>query len=281
MLTKTEGSLRKIALQNKASTSPMKQQSWQGTLKQFLSEYYPLLSILIGFLLASLAVGPYHNGDTTWEYNAVSGVLQTGLPIANGYLMDQPPLGFYIQALLFKTFGMSINNGTFLVTLFGLGCVALVYGIGRLTYNRTTGFFAAILFAFSPWHLIMSRTFLIDAQCLFFSLLSLFVALLAVRRNSFKLLVISGLVFAAAFNTKLYAVFTLIPLLAFFFYYQPRNLKHTIKWLATFAAPVLITAFLWYQIIIGNGLSSIFFHTDLTTQNPILQYLRHSLQPIF
>jgi 4-amino-4-deoxy-L-arabinose transferase-like glycosyltransferase len=134
------------------------------TLKKILSEHYPLLSVLVGFLLVSLSIGPYHNGDTEWEYDAVLGILKTGLPIANCVLMDQPPLGFYIQALCFSFFGVSITNGTFLVTVFGLGCVALVYGIGKIAYNKTTGFFASILFAFSPWHLIMSRTFLIDVQ---------------------------------------------------------------------------------------------------------------------
>ena len=237
-------------------------------LKKVLSENYPLLSILIGFMLVALSIGPYNNGDTAWEYDAVLGILKTGLPVANGVLMDQPPLGFYIQALFFNSFGVSINNGTFLVTVFGLGCVALVYGIGKVAYNKTTGFFASLLFAFSPWHLIMSRTFLIDAQCLFFSLLCLFVALIAVRRASFRLFIISGIVFAAAFNTKLYAVFTLIPLLAFFFYYQPINLRRTLKWLVGFSIPVLIAVFLWYRIISGIGLFSIFLHADLITQNP-------------
>jgi 4-amino-4-deoxy-L-arabinose transferase-like glycosyltransferase len=86
---------------------------------------------MVGFLLVSLSFGPYHHGDTAWEFDAVLGILKTGLPLANGVLMDQPPLGFYIQALFFNSFGVSINNGTFLVTLFGLGCVALVYGVGQ------------------------------------------------------------------------------------------------------------------------------------------------------
>jgi 4-amino-4-deoxy-L-arabinose transferase-like glycosyltransferase len=237
-------------------------------LKTFLQEFYPLVSILVGYFLVAISIGPYQNGDTAWEYDAVLGILKTGLPVAYGVLMDQPPLGFYIQALFFNAFGVSINNGTFLVTLFGLGCVVLVYGIGKAFYNKTTGFFAALLFAFSPWHLILSRTFLIDTQCLFFSLFSLFVGIVAVRRDSFKLFIASGIVFAAAFNTKLYAVFTLIPLLMFFFYYQPRNLKRTLTWIAGFSIPVLIAAFLWYQVITGIGLSSIFLHADLISQNP-------------
>ncbi len=36
--------------------------------------------------------------------DAVLGILKTGLPVANGVLMDQPPLGFYIQAIILQLF---------------------------------------------------------------------------------------------------------------------------------------------------------------------------------
>jgi hypothetical protein len=240
----------------------------RANLGRLLSEHYPLLSVLTGFLLVSLSVGPYQNGDTVWEHDAMSGVLKYGLPYANGNLMDQPPLGFYIQAIFSKVFGLSINNGTFLVTLFGLGCIVLVYGIGKFAYNKTTGFIAATLLAFSPWHLVLSRSFLIDVPCLFFSLLSLFVGLIAVRRGSFRLFVVSGIVFAAAFNTKLYAVFILIPLFAFFFYNNPKNLKRIVTWLAAFSFPAFLSSYLWYQTITGLGILSILFHTDFITPFP-------------
>jgi len=237
--------------------------------KKFLLAYYPLLSVLIGFMLVSLSVGPYHNGDTAWEYDAVSGVTKYGLPYANSsYLIDQPPLGFYIQAGFLTAFGTSITNGTFLVTLFGLGSVILVYLIGRALYNQTTGFFAAALLAFNPWHIILSRTFLIDGVCLFFSLLSLFIGILAISRNSFKLILASGIVFAAAFNTKLYAIFILIPLLALFLYHGPRTLKRTIIWLAAFCLPALVASYLWYQAITGIGLLSIVKHADFVIHEP-------------
>ena len=239
-------------------------------LKKFLIEYYPLLSVLIGFMLVSLSVGPFHNGDTAWEYDAVSGVAKYGLPYANNsYLIDQPPLGFYIQAGFLTTFGTSITNGTFLVTLFGLGSIILVYLIGRVLYNQTTGFFAAALLAFSPWHIILSRTFLIDGVCLFFSLLSLFVGIIAIHRDSFKLILASGIIFAAAFSIKLYAVFILIPLLALFLYHGPISLKRMVSWVVTFSLPALLTSYLWYQIIIRTGLISIFTHADFVIHAPI------------
>jgi 4-amino-4-deoxy-L-arabinose transferase-like glycosyltransferase len=259
----------KVSINRKLSTYIKVRFSFdKANLGRLISEYYPLLSALIGFLLVSLSVGPYQNGDTAWEHDAMSGVLKYGLPYANGNLMDQPPLGFYIQAVFAKAFGLSISNGTFLVTLFGLGCIALIYGIGKFAYNKTTGSIAAALLAFSPWHLVLSRSFLIDVPCLFFSLLSLFIGLIAVRKESLRLFVVSGIVFAAAFNTKLYAVFTLIPLLAFFFNNYPKNLKRIVTWLAAFSIPVLLASYLWYQIITGLGMISIFSHTDFITPYP-------------
>jgi 4-amino-4-deoxy-L-arabinose transferase-like glycosyltransferase len=237
--------------------------------KQFFIENYPILTVILGYLLVALSIGPYYNGDTAWETEAIKGVMKYGLPYANGfYLMDQPPLGFYIQAVLAKAFGLSVNNGTFLVTLFGLGSVILVYSIGNAVYNKTTGFFAALLFAFSPWQLIMSRSMLIDVTCLFFSFLSLFVGIVAIKRTSFKLILVSGFLFAAAFNTKLFAAFMLIPLLGYFLYCGPKKLKRMILWVAAFSIPVFVFSYLWYQTITGLGLFSIFGHTDFNVDIP-------------
>ena len=240
----------------------------QVSLRKLLISYYPLLSILIGFLLVSLSIGPYNNGDTLREYDAVSSILKSGLPvISNGYLMDEPPVGFYVHALFFKLFGASIDNGLFTILLLGLGCIALVYAIGTVAYNKTTGFFAALLFAFTPWHLILSRSFLIDVPCLFFSLLCLLTGLLAFRRGSLWLLLSSGIFFAVAFNTKLYAVFVLIPLIALYFHLQAPKLRHIAVWFVIFSIPVIISTILWYQVIAGVGLSAIYVHGDLTTHN--------------
>jgi 4-amino-4-deoxy-L-arabinose transferase-like glycosyltransferase len=238
-------------------------------VKKFFIENYPILAVIVGYLLVAFSIGPYYNGDSAWETQAVQGVMKYGLPYTNGfYLMDQPPLGFYIQAVFAKAFGLSLGNGTFLVTLFGLGTVILVYLIGREVYNKTTGFFAALLFAFSPWQLILSRTFLIDVQCLFFSLLSLFVGIEAIKKGSFKLIVGCGFIFAAAFSTKLYAAFMLIPLLVYFVYRGPKRLKQMILWVVGFALPGLFFSYLWYQTITGLGLFSIFGHTDFNVSNP-------------
>ncbi len=241
----------------------------KNTVKKAISENYALLSILIGVFLVSLSIGPFENGDTTWEYQATSGVLKWGLPYVNnfGNLMNQPPVGFYIQAFFFEIFGSSMNTGIIVVTLFGLGCTTLVYLIGKTVYNKTIGLIAAVLFAFTPWELVLSRSFLIDVQYLFFSLLCLFVGILAVQRRSFKIFMVSGVLFATALLTKFFAVFILIPLLAFYAFHVHKS-RLPLWWIPTFFIPAFLSFYLWYEVVSGQGLLSIFSHGDLTNFNP-------------
>jgi 4-amino-4-deoxy-L-arabinose transferase-like glycosyltransferase len=141
-------------------------------LKKLLKKYYPLLAILIGVTLVSIAMGPYLTLDTDLEFSTAQGVLRWGYPYINawGNLFNEPPLGFYTEAAVFQVFGFSVANGVALVTLFGLACTIVVYKLGKELYNETTGLFAAAFFALAPWELVLSRSFLIDVQCLLFNL---------------------------------------------------------------------------------------------------------------
>ena len=240
-------------------------------IKKLLSQNLPLLLILLGILLVSVSMGPFENGDTELEYNTALRVIKSGMPYvnANGQLINEPPLGFYIEALFFTVFGSSIGTGMVLTTLFGLGCAVLTYKIGEFFYGKSTGLLAAALFGMTPWQLILSRSFLIDVQCLFFSLLFLLVGLFAIRKSSFKLFVVSGVLFAVAFMTKFYAVFSLIPLFLFYVHSRPKGLKRISSWAGVFFVPVILSAFLWYQIITGQGLLSIPNHDDFLSHNSI------------
>ena len=159
------------------------------SLKQFLIAHYPLIGVLLGSFLIAASMGTYTNWDSQLEYEAASNVLTSGFPmLSTGFMINQPPLGFYTAAPVFQLFGLSYLNGVALATAFGLGSVALVYALGTLLYGRKTGLVASALFGLIPWHVYMSRIFLIDNQCLFWSLLFLVFGVLAVKRNSDKLM---------------------------------------------------------------------------------------------
>ncbi|MEM3377906.1 MAG: glycosyltransferase family 39 protein [Candidatus Bathyarchaeia archaeon] len=246
----------------------------KNTLLTLLSENYPLLSIVIASALFSITLGPFQNFDTQLEYEAASGVIKWGMPYMKYYgdMINQPPLGFYIEAAFFKIFGLSFNNGVILTTLFSLGCVFLVYKIGMVLYGKPTALLAAALFAFAPWQLVLSRSFLIDVPCLFFSLLCLLVGIHAIRRDSEVLFMASSILFAMALLTKFFAIFTLIPLALFYIRYRQKKLSHIFT-LTAYFLPALLVFFLWYDVIWGRGLlygesHTTFTHDDFVNFNP-------------
>ena len=234
-----------------------------------LSENYPLFSILIGAVLVSATIGPFNNIDTQLEFAAALGVTKWGMPfITYGHVINQPPLAFYFAAPFLEAFGTSYEVGAALVTLIGLGCTILVYTLGKTLYGKPTAILAATLFALTPWHLALSRCFQIDAQCLFFSLLCLLVGIYAIRKDSFKLFMVSGTIFAIAFLTKFFAVFILIPLAFFYFCYRQNKLKR-IRAVVAYFLPLLLLALLWYEIITGRGLISTTGVDDFKHPNPV------------
>jgi hypothetical protein len=237
--------------------------------KKLVKKYYPLLAILIGVSLVSIAMGPYLTLDTDLEFSTAQGVLRWGYPYINawGNLFNEPPLGFYTEAAVFQVFGFSVANGVALITLFGLACTIMVYKLGEQLYNETTGLYAAAFFALAPWELVLSRSFLIDVQCLLFSLVYLYFGILAIRKDSVKFAGVAGIFFAAALLTKLFAVFMLLPLLLLYLYRRPSNIKQIILQLGSFSLPALLSSLLWYQIIMGKGLFYLIQHNDFKDLN--------------
>jgi hypothetical protein len=238
-------------------------------LKKLLKQNYPILAILIGVSLISIAMGPYLTLDTDLEFSTAQGILKWGYPYINawGNLFNEPPLGFYTEAAVFQVFGFSVANGVALITLFGLACTFMVYKLGKELYNETTGLFGAAFFALAPWELVMSRSFLIDVQCLLFSLIYLYFGILAIRKDSVKLAGFAGIFFAAALLTKLYAVFMLLPLLLLYIVHRPSNKKQIISQLGVFSLPAFLSSLLWYQIIMGKELLYLFQHNDFKDLN--------------
>jgi 4-amino-4-deoxy-L-arabinose transferase-like glycosyltransferase len=260
-----------------------------GKLKTVLKSNLPLLGILFGFILMSVATGQFSNYDSQLEYNATLGVNEWGLPYFEfGHFINQPPLGFYVGALFLRCFGSSYSVAVTVPTLFGAGCIFLLYEIGRVLYGKRTGLFAAAIFASTPWHIVLSRSFLIDAQCLFFSLLYLLVGIYATKKNSAKLLLLSGVFFGIAFLTKAFAVFMLVPLAIYYFYAGQRNLWRTFMGVMFFV-PTLIFTYLWYEIISTRGFFAAFTHDDFNffitgaTPSPffVLNYLLGALGIFF
>jgi hypothetical protein len=241
---------------------------WAG-VRRFLSEHFSLLSILLGSAMFTFTFGPFENWDTGYEYLAAQGVLKWGLPYTTGVgvWMNEPPLGYYIDAAAFRVFGLSLDVGVAVVTCFGLGCVLLVYLIGKAWYGKTSGLLAAALFAVIPWQVAFSRSLLIDAQCLFFSLLFLLLGFYAIRKDSLWLFMLSGVFLGVAFLTKFYAIFMLLPLALVYFHRRPKTLRHPLVVVAFFL-PLIALLLFWYEGVYHQSILTMFAHDDFNFYNP-------------
>jgi 4-amino-4-deoxy-L-arabinose transferase-like glycosyltransferase len=245
--------------------------------KNTLQSNFPFIILLLGIALISFSIGNFQNPDTAWEFKAANGVIMWGMPFVEvpGSLMNQPPLGFYAEGAFLSLFGGNIETGTILIGIFGLGCTIIVYQLGKLLYSKNTGLLASALFALTPWQLVLSNSFLIDTQCLFFSISSLYVGILSFRRQSDKLFAVSAVLFALAFYTKLFAVFALIPLALFYLYEQRKNLKSLSKNLTIFSIPLFLATVIWYAVdyflmpnYLTKGIGYLFSHSDFNDLNP-------------
>jgi 4-amino-4-deoxy-L-arabinose transferase-like glycosyltransferase len=86
-----------------------------------------------------------------------------------------------------------------------------------------------------------------------------------VRKASLKLTLTSGILFGIALLTKLFAVFTLIPLALFFVYYRPRSLKQILASVGLFVLPGFLMYCSWYELISRLGFFSVLTHNDFSS----------------
>jgi 4-amino-4-deoxy-L-arabinose transferase-like glycosyltransferase len=235
-----------------------------------MSAHFQLIGVLLGAFLVAASTGTYTNWDSQLEFEAASNVVTRGFPIVTtGLMINQPPLGFYLDAPVFQAFGLTYKNGLTIAMTFGLACVVLVYILGTMLYGKKTGLVAAAVFGIVPWHVFMSKIFLIDNQNLFFSLLFLVIGVLAVRRNSPKLLAVSGLIFGLALLTKLFAVFMLVPLLLLILLKRKQiQFKINLRNLLVFFAPMFILQAVWFGGIANQNFFGVYLSSDIT--HPVL-----------
>lgn len=249
------------------------------SVKSFLVVHYQFVGVLIASFLIAVSMGTYTNWDAQLEYEAVTSILTRGFPyVTTGLMINQPPLGFYTAALVLAALGESYLNCVGVATAFGLGCVVLLYVLGTLLYGKKTGLIASALFGLVPWHVYMSKIFLIDNQYLFLGLLFLIMGILAVKHNSEKLVVSAGVFFALAFLTKLYAVLMLIPLvLIVLLNRKESNFKLTARKVVLFILPSIILQMIWFGVFANQNFFGVYFSSDFThpelIANPTLEFL--------
>ena len=249
-------------------------------LTNLLGAHIQLIGVLLGALLVSLSMGTYTNWDAQLEFEAASNVVTRSFPyVTTGLMINQPPLGFYLDAPVFHALGLSYLNGVGAMTAFGLGCVALVYALGTMLYGKRTGLVAAALFGIVPWHVYMLKNLSHRQpkpifQPPLFGRLGFWLSKKILENSCWR----RAPFFALAFLTKLFAVFMLAPfLLMVYLQGKQFGFKITARKVLIFLSPTFVLQAIWFGGFANQNFSAVYFSSDFThpvlVANPSLLFL--------
>lgn len=129
------------------------------------------LILVVGFGLRLLGLEQYPAGVNQDELSNIYdgyAIAQTGAdrwglhwPVilrGFGQLDYRPPMYAWLSAGMVQLFGFSVFAGRLVSALAGCASLGLVYLVARRMSGRLFAYFAVLLAALSPWHLLFSRT---------------------------------------------------------------------------------------------------------------------------
>ena len=154
----------------------------------FIFEKYHLifLFLILAFAfvirISDLANDPpgMYMDEVSSAYNAYS-ILQTGkdehgkaFPIFFEAFGEYRQ-GLYIYSMIpsLLVFGLTNFGTRFTSVFFGMGCILVLYFLGRFLLNKNFGLLAASLLAIQPWHFLLSRVAFEGISFVFLVLLGL------------------------------------------------------------------------------------------------------------
>lgn len=209
----------------------------------------PIIIFLVSLSLLSYNLGnkSLEPWDEAWYASISREIYQGGslLDIQfNGHsFWDHPPLGFYLIAVSFKTFGVGEFSARIPMAIFACLALVLLYLTGKNLKNPYVGFCAALVAISSRWFLIRARSANLDLLLLFTQLLVFYQAYRAKTKKDVFLL---WFFFALSLSAKSVISIFLLPLVLIptvrVLKKEKQKAVFIFKTILLFALPVL----LWY-----------------------------------
>jgi hypothetical protein len=147
------------------------------------------------------------------------------------FMWSQPPLLFYILAILTNLFEGDLMIFRLVTIIFGSLSVSMMYILGKELFDRKVGILSSILLSFSGVHILYSRTLMLESTVIFFILGAIYFFWKSYQeKRNFKIAVLAGIFLGLTIDTK-YVGLLLIPTFVIFILWNnktgffPLNLK--------------------------------------------------------
>ena len=161
---------------------------------------------------------------------------------------NKPPLQFWLMALVFKALGYSTFSAKLVSVLFGIGCVAMVYGIARQRFEAEVAATAGVVLATTYSFIRNTASVRLDAGVTFFFLVALYAGarMLLSREHRLADWLILGAACGMALMIKSGAALLCLPILVAAFAWN-RRWDLLLNWRALAALAVSAAIVLpWY-----------------------------------
>ena len=132
-----------------------------------------------------------------------------------GFLsIDKPPLGFWLQVLSARIFGLSGWSLLLPEALAGIASVALLFVLVRRVFGANAGLLSALALAVTPISVVTSRDNTIDSLLTLTLLLGAWTICLAVETGRLRYLLLTALIVGLGFNIKMLEAYVILPAFA-------------------------------------------------------------------
>ncbi len=157
---------------------------------------------------------------------------------------QHPPLAPILFGQFLRSFGQSLTTARIVSVFFSMGTGLLTYLIGSELYDRKSGVVSAFFLFTFPLTMRLSSTAMVEPMLTFFFTLTLYLALLLVRRQSCIYLLGIGFVVGVGMLTKYTMVFVLPVLVAVILLLGHK--KQILQLLLVLAVTILVISLSWY-----------------------------------
>ncbi|VVB84509.1 Dolichyl-phosphate-mannose-protein mannosyltransferase [uncultured archaeon] len=153
-------------------------------------------------------------------------------------MYSQPPLLPYLLAIITYLFQGNIDIFRLVPITFGVLDVVVIYFLGKTIYDRKVGILAAIFLAFCSFHILYSKTLMLETTLIFFILASMYFFWKTYEENSIFYAVITGILVGLGDDLKYSALLMYTIFISYLLWIKRKGIW--LDWKALFEKKFLI-----------------------------------------
>jgi 4-amino-4-deoxy-L-arabinose transferase-like glycosyltransferase len=175
-----------------------------------------------------------------------------------------PPIFDIVTTGYFQIFGVNQIAGRLVAVTFSLLAIVLLFEFTKRTYGQRNALIASVLLSTMPGFFWLSRVTMLETMLIFFFTLVMFTFYSWITKDTYKTLLISGLVLGIGVLAKYQIIVAAIAMILSILFLSRKRLKLNLAKFLLIVAIVVLVAIPWFAMI---------YHYDGVTKFETLQYV--------